>query len=220
AQGILLALYAREKNGKGQYIDISMLHGQVSLLTYQAGIHFAQGHPPTRIGNQHPTICPYETFPASDGFFNLAIGNDKLWGLLCDLLDRSDIKSDPKFETNPKRVEVRDELFPILCEEFKKDTVDNWVSKLQDAGIPCGPILNVQQTLELEQTVARDMVVEMDHPKAGKISLTGIPIKLSGTPGEIKTPPPMHGEHTDELLKEILQMSDEELTQLREEGAI
>ena len=159
AQGILLALVARNKTGRGQKIDISMLDGQISLLTYQAGIYFAEGKSPMRKGNQHPTICPYETFKTKDGYLNLAVGNDKLWLSFCELINRPDLKSDERFTTNPKRVACRNILFPILSEIFSTRSTAEWISLLEKAGIPAGPIFTVEEVLEHEQTKARKMVV-------------------------------------------------------------
>jgi len=220
AQGILLALVARNKTGRGQKIDISMLDGQISLLTYQAGIYFAEGKSPMRKGNQHPTICPYETFKTKDGYLNLAVGNDKLWLSFCELINRPDLKSDERFTTNPKRVACRNILFPILSEIFSTRSTAEWISLLEKAGIPAGPIFTVEEVLEHEQTKARKMVVAMEHPKAGRIRLTGIPIKLSDTPGKIKTPPPVAGQHTEEILRNVLGYSKEKIEELRKSGAI
>lgn len=220
AQGILLALVARNKTGRGQKIDISMLDGQISLLTYQAGIYFAEGKSPMRKGNQHPTICPYETFKTKDGYLNLAVGNDKLWLSFCELINRPDLKSDERFTTNPKRVACRNILFPILSEIFSTRSTAEWISLLEKAGIPAGPIFTVEEVLEHEQTKAREMVVAMEHPKAGRIRLTGIPIKLSDTPGKIKTPPPVAGQHTEEILRNVLGYSKEKIEELRKSGAI
>jgi crotonobetainyl-CoA:carnitine CoA-transferase CaiB-like acyl-CoA transferase len=201
ALGILLALQARQRTGRGQKVDVSLLDGQVSLLTYQAGIYFGTGKTPTRKGNQHPTIVPYETFKARDRYFNLAVGNDRLWVQFCDLLDRPDLKE--KFPTNPVRVERHDELFPILQDIFAGKTADEWLALFEKAGIPCGPILSVAEVLEHPQIKAREMVVERPHPKLGKVKMTGVPVKLSETPGEAGAAPPLLGQHTEEILREL-----------------
>ena len=230
-QGILLALIARNKNGKGQRVDVSMLDCQVSLLTYQAGIYFATGLVPKRKGNQHPTICPYETFKASDEYINIAIGNDKLWQKFCDLLapleknsltglGLKEIKDDPKFSSNPKRVENRDELFLIIEKIIREKKAQEWLKIFDDEGIPAGPILSVDKVLNHPQVLAQEMVVEVNHPKSGKIKLTGIPVKLSATPGSIDKPPPLLGEQNDEVLSDILGYSEEEIKSLKDQEVI
>jgi crotonobetainyl-CoA:carnitine CoA-transferase CaiB-like acyl-CoA transferase len=199
--GILLALQARQVTGKGQKVDVSLLDGQVSFLTYQAGIYFGTGKTPTRKGNRHPTIVPYETFKARDRYFNLAVGNDRLWVQFCDLLGRQDLKE--TFPTNPKRVEKHDALFPLLQEIFACKAADEWLALFEKAGIPCGPIYSVADVLEHPQVKARDMVVERPHPKLGKVKMTGVPVKLSETPGEAGAAPPLLGQHTEEILREL-----------------
>ena len=201
--GILLALHARARTGRGQKVDVSLLDGQVSFLTYQAGIYFGTGKTPTRKGNQHPTIAPYETFKARDRYFNLAVGNDRLWQQFCDLLGRQDLKTHDKFATNPKRVENHDELFPVLQDIFSVRNADHWLALFEKAGIPCGPIYTVGEVLNHPQVQAREMVVERPHPKLGKVKMTGVPIKLSDTPGEAGAAPPLHGQHTEEILREL-----------------
>lgn len=201
--GILLALHARARTGRGQKVDVSLLDGQVSFLTYQAGIYFGTGKTPTRKGNQHPTIAPYETFKARDRYFNLAVGNDRLWQQFCELLGRQDLKTHDKFATNPRRVENHDELFPVLQDIFSARNADHWLALFEKAGIPCGPIYTVGEVLNHPQVQAREMVVERPHPKLGKVKMTGVPIKLSDTPGEAGAAPPLHGQHTEEILREL-----------------
>lgn len=201
ALGILLALQARQRTGRGQKVDVSLLDGQVSFLTYQAGIYFGTGKSPHRKGNQHPTIVPYETFKARDRYFNLAVGNDRLWAQFCDLLGRPDLRE--KFPTNPVRVERHDELFPILQGIFTGKTAAEWLGLLEKAGIPCGPIYSVAEVLDHPQVKAREMVVERPHPKLGKVKMTGVPVKLSETPGEAGAAPPLLGQHTEEILREL-----------------
>jgi len=219
-QGILLALLAREKTGKGQYVDVSMLDGQISLLTFQAGIYFTTGKIPKRKGNQHPTICPYETFQASDGYINIAIGNDKLWQKFCDLIGLQNIKNEPKFLTNPDRVKNHDELYHIVANVIMKKSVDEWLKIFDENGIPAGPILSIDKVLNHPQIKARDMVIDILHPKIGKIKLTGIPVKLSETKGEPQSPPPLLGQHTEEVLKNILNYDDTTINDLKKQGVI
>ncbi len=217
--GILTALYHREKTGQGQFVDASMLDGQVSWLTYQAGRYLASGNVPQRMGSAHPLIVPYQDFEASDGFINIAAGNDNLWKKMCKVTGLADIADDPKFATNPKRVENRDEVEKIVSDKIKTKTMAEWLDILNKAGVPCGPIYTVDQIFKDPQVLARDMLVELDHPKCGKIQVTGSPIKLSETPAEITTHPPMLGEHNSSILQE-LGFSDEDITQLKKDEVI
>ncbi|MGA2604917.1 MAG: CaiB/BaiF CoA-transferase family protein [Verrucomicrobiia bacterium] len=217
--GILLALQARQRTGKGQKVDVSLLDGQVSFLTYQAGIYFGTGKSPTRKGNRHPTIVPYETFKACDRYFNLAVGNDRLWGQFCDLIGHADLKTHEKFATNPLRVSNHDDLYPILQKIFAEKTADEWLALFEKNGIPCGPIFTVGEVLEHPQVRAREMVVERPHPKLKSVKMTGVPLKLSATPGEAGSAPPLLGQHTEEVLSG-LGYSAEEIAGLRKAGAI
>jgi crotonobetainyl-CoA:carnitine CoA-transferase CaiB-like acyl-CoA transferase len=217
--GILLALQARQRTGHGQKVDVSLLDGQVSFLTYQAGIYFGTGKSPTRKGNQHPTIAPYETFKARDRWFNLAAGNDRLWQQFCDSIGRPDLKTHKKFATNPKRVQNHAELHPILEKIFAEKTADEWLALLEKHGIPCGPIYSVSEVLEHPQVRARDMVVERPHPKLKSVKMTGVPVKLSATPGEAGDAPPLLGQHTEEVLRE-LGYKDDDIGKLKKAGAI
>jgi len=219
ATGILTALFHRERTGQGQHVDASMLDGQVSWLTYQAGRYLASGDVPQRIGSAHPLIVPYQDFEAIDGFINIAAGNDNLWKKFCKATDLAQIADDPKFATNPKRVENRDEVVAIVSKKIKTKTMQEWLDILNEAGVPCGPIYTVDQIFKDPQVLAREMLVEIDHPKCGKIQVTGSPIKLSETPAEIKTHPPMLGEHNSSILQEF-GFSEEDITKLKEDKVI
>ena len=217
--GILLALQARQRTGQGQKVDVSLLDGQVSFLTYQAGIYFGTGKSPTRKGNQHPTIVPYETFKASDRYFNLAIGNDRLWQQFCDLLEQPDLKTHEKFATNPKRVQNHDELYTALEKVFAQKSADEWLALFEKNGLPCGPIFSVAEVLEHPQVRAREMVVERPHPKLKSVKMTGVPVKLSATPGEAGAAPPLLGQHTEDVLRE-LGYSGGQLADFKKRGVI
>jgi crotonobetainyl-CoA:carnitine CoA-transferase CaiB-like acyl-CoA transferase len=217
--GILLALQARQRTGKGQKVDVSLLDGQVSFLTYQAGIYFGTGKSPSRKGNQHPTIVPYETFKASDRYFNLAVGNDRLWGQFCDLLGQPDLKTHEKFATNPKRVENHEHLYPVLQKIFAEKTADEWLAFFEKNGIPCGPIFSVGEVLEHPQVRAREMVIERPHPKLKSVKMTGVPVKLSDTPGIAGNAPPLLGQDTLSVLRE-LGYTDEQFVDFEKRGVV
>jgi len=218
-QGIVLALYAREKTGRGQLVDVGMFDCQISLLSFQAGIYFMTGVSPTRKGNQHPTICPYETFKARDRYLTIAVGNDRLWQKFCALLGLDKLRNHPEYSTNPTRVQHRDRLFPIIQEEIGKRESAYWLTLFEENGIPSGPILSVEEALAQPQTAAREMVTIVNHRTLGKIKQTGIPVKLSDTPGAIENPPPCLGEHTDAIL-ESLGYSAADIQAMRAQGVI
>lgn len=220
AQGVLLSLYHREKTGVGQMVDVGMLDGQVALLTYHANNYFGTGKLPPRRGNKHPSITPYETYKCKDGYFNLGVGNDSLWRRFCDAMGLGHIKEDPKFAVNKDRVDNRLELQGILDPFFAEKTVEETIGTLREAGIPCGPINNLEQVLNEPQILAREMVVDIDVPVAGPTKVTGVPIKLSETPGAVRTPPPTLGQHTEEVLESVLGMDEAQRNVLRDEGVV
>lgn len=210
--GLLLALQARHQTGKGQWVDVSLLETMISWQTYLAGNFFATGENPKPMGGAHPNICPYQAFKAKDGYFNVAVGNDSLWKTFCQVM-KLDIVDDPRYSTNPKRVENRDQLIPFLEGIFKKESYKHWVDLLENAGVPSGPIYQLADLFEDPHVLDRDMLVSMQHPTIGEIKQVGIPVKLSDTPGEIVSPPPLLGQHSYEILQE-LGYSDEHIAQL------
>ena len=202
AQGILAALYARRTTGRGQHVRVAMLDAIVSLLTYNTGNYFASGVSPTRRGNDHPSVAPYQTLRAKDGWMNLAIANDSLWTRYCEAVDRPDLRDDPRFATAPARVEHRRTLIPIIEALTLTRTVREWMDLLGAAGVPCGRIRNVAEVCANPQLVDRGKVVEHPHPTAGAVRMIGQPIELSETPARIETAPPLLGEHTKDVLRE------------------
>jgi crotonobetainyl-CoA:carnitine CoA-transferase CaiB-like acyl-CoA transferase len=218
--GILLALLARQRSGEGQRVDVSLLDCQVALLTYQAGIYFATGKSPERLGNKHPSITPYETFEASDGHIIIACGNQGFWERFCKLAGLDHLLMDERFTTMKKRVENRHELTPLVAAGVKTRTRRDWYTLLDREGIPCGLIKNVAEVCTDPQVLARDMVVQLNHPTAGPISVNGVPIKLSATPGEVQDPPPVLGQHTDSILADILGYTADQIAELRELKAV
>lgn len=219
AIGILAALEARARTGFGQRVDVSLLESGVSLLANVASNYLISGTPPGRYGNAHPNIVPYQTFRTANGHIAVGIGNDAQFARLCAVLDVLELATDPRFLTNPQRVASREILVPLLQERFLMGTTGHWTDALLAEGLPGGPINTVDQVFADPQVLARSMVEVIDHPSAGTIRLVGIPFKLSRTPAGIDRPPPLHGEHTGELLTE-LGYSAEEQIRLRADGAL
>ena len=220
AYGVAVAVLAREGTGRGQLVDVGLFDSVAALLTYQAGIYFATGTVPQRLGNRHPTIAPYETFTAADGEFVLAVGNDALWLKFCAVTGLSDLAADPRFATNRSRVTAYDELRPLLERALRTRPRHAWIEELTAAGVPCGAVRDLDQVLSDPQLAARDMVVELEHPVAGAIRVLGVPVKLSGSAGAVRTPPPSLGQHTDHVLQDLLGLDEGARTRLREAGAI
>ena len=218
-QGILAALLARERSGLGQRVEVALHDGLLSLLTYHAQSWWSGGPAPTRLGNAHPSIVPYQTFRAADAWVNVGVGNERQWRALCAAVERPEWLADPRFASNSARVEHRDELVPLLEELFAERTAADWLDALADAGIPSGRIRPVAEALEAPETLHREMVVEIDGDGADPLRLLGIPVKLSATPGAIRRRPPALGEHTAEVLAEIGYDSGA-IETLRERGAI
>ena len=220
AQGVLLALLAREQTGRGQHVDVAMLDSVAALLTYQAGIVFATGTSPGRLGNRHPSIAPYDTFETADGPLVLAVGNDDQWGRFCNVVPGLDaLQVDPRFATNAGRVRHYDALEPVIRLALLADTRAGWTTRLVAAGVPCGPVRTVDEALHDAQLAARGMIERLAHGIAGDISVLGVPIKLSATPGGVRVPPPTLGEHTDAVLREI-GLSDGEIARLRQSQVV
>ena len=220
AQGITLALLARERTGRGQQVDVGMLDATAALLTYQAAITFATGAPPGRMGNRHPTIVPYETFAASDGEFVIAVGNDDQWQRFCGVLDTPHLARDEAFATNPARVANYERLRPLIAGRLRTRPRASWVETLRAAGVPCGSVRDVAEVLADTQLEARDMIATLEHAVAGSIRVLGVPIKLSETPGAVRTSPPTLGQHTADILRRDLGMSDDDVRALKAMGAI
>jgi len=217
---ICAALAHRAQSGEGQHLDLALLDSQIALLAYQNTNYFATGKPPRRIGNLHPNIVPYQPFRAADGEVILACGNDNLYRKFCEAAGCAELASDPRFETNGKRVENRVELTRLLGEIFRKRSKKDWVELLDAAGVPNGPINDIAQVFAEPQVKARGVKIEVEHPVAGRLPMVASPMRFSGTPLEHKTPPPLLGQHTDQVLKELLGKDAAEIARLRENGAI
>ena len=217
--GILAALHEKQRSGRGQWVDISLLDGSVSWLTYVASGYFAGGEIPRRYGSAHPTIAPYQAFATADGFVMVAVGNDGLWRRFAAALERDDLAADERFATNPSRVLHRNTLIPLIEAAMLLRTTHEWVSVLDEAGVPVGPIQTVDQALSDPQVIARGMVAELEHPTEGPIRIVGSPIRLTRTPTSVRMAPPLLGQHTDDILRE-LGLSGQEIASMRESGAV
>jgi crotonobetainyl-CoA:carnitine CoA-transferase CaiB-like acyl-CoA transferase len=219
-QGLLLALIARARTGRGQWVDVSLLDSVAALLTYQASRYFATGEIPARAGNRHLTIAPYDTFETTDGVLILAVGNDTLWQRFCRAVARDDLAGDERFTTNAGRVTNYHLLQPLLARLFAGRRLDDWIAVLRGADVPSGGVRSVADVLSDPQILARDMVATVGHPSLGPIRTLGVPVKLSDTPGAVRTPPPRLGEHTRQILRHDLAMNDREIQTLVERGVI
>ena len=205
----LAALQARTLTGRGQHLDISLFDSQLGWLANVASNYLISGKLPKRHGNAHPNIVPYQSFQASDGWFAIAVGNDKQFEALCTVIGRSEWGSNSRFAKNSGRVENRDELIPLLKSIFLTRSVSEWLALLDQAQIPCGPINNFEQVFSMPTLNEREMLVRMNHPTIGELPLVGSPLKMSDTPVEYRLPPPLMGEHTEEVLRELRYGDDE-----------
>ncbi|MDD9905713.1 MAG: CoA transferase [Rhodospirillaceae bacterium] len=204
AIGILTALAAREKSGRGQQVDVSLFETGIALGFYEGASFFATGETPERLGQRHRGSAPYQIFATSDGHVAIGGAAQRFWSLTCKVIDREDLVDDPRFVQKADRVKNNKVLVEIMEQELLKKTTQEWFELLDAEGIPAGPVMNHEQMFSDPQTLARDMVAEVDHPTAGNTRLVGVPIKLSDTPGSIRRPAPRHGEHTEEVLNESI----------------
>ena len=219
-QGLLLALLAKTRTGRGQHVDLGLLDATTALLTYQAGRYFATGSSPERLGNQHALIAPYNTFNTANGVLILAIGNDDQFQRFCSAAHLTDVAADPRFATNANRVQHYDALHALVESALATDSAAAWTSRLRDAGVPCGAVRSVADALSDPQIIARAMVESVDHPTIGPLPVLGVPVKLSETPGSIRLPPPRLGEHTASVLAHDLGYDEARIAALAESGAV
>jgi len=217
---ITSALLWRERSGAGQYLDISLLDVQVSGLANIASNYLVAGKEAVRWGTAHESIVPYQVFETTDRPIAIAVANQKLWVNFCRAVGREDWLRDPRFESNPKRVENREILVPLVADLFATKTCDEWMEILVGAGIPCGPVNNMAHLFSDPQVLHRGMVAQVEHPTIGALKLVGVPIKYSATPGRIRSHPPLLGEHTDQVLAEVLGCSEERIASLKERGTV
>jgi len=217
---VCAALAHRAETGVGQHLDLALFDALTAVLANQAANYLATGKSPGRLGNAHPNIVPYQTFKTADGAVILACGNDNLFRKFCEVASCANLAGDPRYASNGKRVENRTELTRILDEIFQRRTTREWVDALEAAGVPNGPINTIEQVFAEPQAVARGLRVELAHPTAGKVSLVRSPMRFSATPVEHERPPPLLGEHTDEVLRGLLGMTDEEIAKLRADAVV
>ncbi|MGB2693710.1 MAG: CaiB/BaiF CoA-transferase family protein [Dehalococcoidia bacterium] len=217
AIGVLAALRERDRSGEGQMVDISMLDCQIAVLENAFMRYFATGKLPEAIGTRHPSATPFQAFPTKDGYIVLALswGIENQWELFCALIGKTELINDERFQTSASRTEHHAELEPLLNEALGRRTTQEWLKEFDAIGMPCGPLNNIAQAAALPQIKAREMLVEVEHPVAGKLPLANTPVKLSRTPGGIKGPSPAVGQHTDEVLRDLLGMPDDEIERLR-----
>lgn len=218
--GILSALHHRNQTGKGQFVDVAMLDSLVAVLENAVVRYFATGEAPKPLGARHPAITPFEAFASADGHVIIALGNDVLWSKFCEHVDRQELISDERFQTNADRTENHSELFPILSEIMSQRTTDDWIAALGNIGVPCGPINTMDKVVSHPQVQAREMITRVAHQITGEVEVPGVPIKLSETPGNVDAPAPSLGEHTTEILTDVLKMRPDEVEKLRQDGVI
>ena len=218
ALGIVMALRVKEATGVGQHVDVSMLEGQISLLNLMISAYLANGEVPKPMGTAYGALLPYQSFRTQTEDFTIAIGSQKLWKIFCPLIGRPDLTDDARFCDNNARVQNRALLTDMLQQVFLTKTFDEWAGLFEPAGIPFGAINSVDKLVEHPQVKARNAIVDIDHPRAGPYKLVGVPMRLSATPGAVRSPSPALGEHTSEALRELLNLDAEQIKALLDEG--
>jgi formyl-CoA transferase len=220
AVAILAALAHRSVTGQGQHLDLALFDVMVAMLANMNMNYLVTGRPPGRAGNAHQNIVPYQVFAAADGHVIIAVGNDAQYARFCEIAGRPELATDARFASNADRVRNRTVLVPLLEEIVRARPVAFWIERLEAAGIPCGPINSIAQALADPQIVARGLRIDLPHPLAGHVPLVGNPIKMSATPPAYERPPPLLGEHTEEVLRELIGCSEEDLLALKQAGVI
>ncbi|MBM3573445.1 MAG: CoA transferase, partial [Alphaproteobacteria bacterium] len=203
AIGVLSALHARQRTGRGQQIDVSLFESALSLQVYEAANYFATGERPARLGQAHRGSSPYQVFQTRDGWMTIGGSSQLMWQRLCQVLSVPHLTDDPRFRVNADRVRHNDELVELLSARLRTESTQHWMDAMTAVGIPAGPVMTHDQVFKDPQILHRDMVVAVDHPVAGRTDTLGIPIKLSATPGRVRRPAPLLGQHTAEVLREL-----------------
>ena len=217
---ILAALLHRERTGQGQKVECSLLESGVAAMMNAATAYLVAGAVQGRWGSAHESLVPYQAFKARDGYLIIGAGNDRLWKAFCEVIGAPEWADDPRFDTNLKRVEKREELVRLIEARLQARSRDQWIAAFAAAGLPTGPINTVDQVFRDPQVLHRGMVQEIEHPTAGRVKLVGIPVKFTATPGEIRLPPPLLGQHTEEVLTGLLGLTASEIAALRTDGVI
>jgi len=219
ANGILMALHMRNATGRGQRVDTSLLEGQIAMLSYHFAAYFASGKVPQRRGSAAQGLVPYQAFAARDGWMVVGVFTDRMWCDLCEVIGRPEWGRDPRFDTPRQRMVNRDEIVAALTAIFAGDVVSAWQARLKPVGVPCTPVLAIDQVAREDQVRAREMIVEVEHPDAGTMALAGVPIKFSEAAGGVRTPPPRLGQHSREIL-EALGCAAGDVQRLIEQGVV
>ncbi|BDC38286.1 CaiB/BaiF CoA transferase family protein [Paraburkholderia terrae] len=212
---ILAALARRERSGTGQHIDLALLDVQIACLANQATNYIVGGVVPRRIGNAHPNIVPYQDFPTADGHMIIAVGNDSQFASLCTALGKPEWSKDERFASNPQRVKHRNELIAMMCGITVSRATGDWIAAMEAAGVPCGPINNLDQVFEDPQVQSRNVRIEMSHPLAKRVALVANPIRMSESPVQYRQSPPTLGQHMGEVLRDWLEMAEADIDELR-----
>lgn len=219
-KSIAAALFAREKTGVGQKIDTSLLEAEVACLINVGSNYLVEGSIPRRWGNAHPSIVPYQSFKTADGYLVIGVASEGIWRRFCAAIGRAEWADNPRFAKNANRVENRGALVAAIAEIFQGRETDAWLKRLNEAGVPCAPVQTVDQVFKAPQVLHREMLVEVEHPTAGTMPMAGIPVKFSATPASVRLPPPLLGQHTEEVLESWLGMNDKEISELKRKTVI
>jgi crotonobetainyl-CoA:carnitine CoA-transferase CaiB-like acyl-CoA transferase len=219
-KAIMAALFARERSGMGQKIDTSLLEAEVACLIPYGSDYLATGKVPGRWGNAHPNIVPYQTFNTRDGYMVVGAASEGNWQRLCQAVEKPELANDARFASNAERVAHREELIAILQDLFRQRDTASWIRLLGDAGLPCGPVNTIDQVFNDPQVLHRNMLLEVEHPTAGKVRMAGMPVKFSATPPSLRFPPPLLGQHSEEVLQSWLAMPEEKVQELKRKKII
>jgi glutaryl-CoA transferase len=219
-KSIAAALFAREKLGVGQKIDTSLLEAEVACLINVGSNYLVEGNMPQRWGNAHPSIVPYQSFKTADGYLVIGVASEGIWRRFCQAIGRAEWADDSRFEKNSNRVENRSLLIGLLAEIFLSRSTDEWLKLLNSAEVPCAPVQTVDQVFKAPQVLHREMLVRVEHPTAGTVRMAGIPVKFSLTPASVRLPPPLLGQHNEEVLESWLGMNDKEISELKRKTVI